>query len=114
MSILFPSVGDQSLADFAAQLRRLADDVERLAGGAQPLTSDLAAAPLADWWRFTRREALALIGVVSGHPSRPDGDPRTMITSEIYAIDLERGWVRTLGRYYALGRPVPFRDRRSQ
>ena len=65
MSILFPSVGDQSLADFAAQLRRLADEVERLAEGAQPSTSDLAAAPRADWWRFTRREALALIGVTA-------------------------------------------------
>jgi hypothetical protein len=114
MSILFPSTGDQTLADFAAQLRRLADDVERLAHGAQPSTSDLAAAPLADWWRFTRRETLALIGVVSGHPSRPDGDPRTMVTSEIFALDLERGWARTLSRFYALGRPVPFRNRRAQ
>jgi hypothetical protein len=38
-----------------------------------------------------------------GHPLLGDRD---VVTSEVYAIDRQAGWVRTLSRFYALGAPA--------
>lgn len=41
-----------------------------------------------------------VIGMGQGHPRLPDG---AVHTTELWAVDLERGWARTLSRFYVLG-----------
>jgi len=45
----------------------------------------------------------ALAGATTGHPLL--GDCPIIRTSELFAIDADRGWARTYSRFYRLGRP---------
>lgn len=96
MSIMLPGTGDP--ASTIAILRALADDLERLAMF-QP-RAELDGVPTLHNWSPTHRHVNALNGFVEGHPILGH---RFATTSEIYAIDLERRWVRTLSRFYRLG-----------
>ncbi len=70
-----------------------------------PTPEELAAAPRLDIWRpmLDQRRMAALWGEVSGHP-KLGGDLIT--TSRLVAIDREKGWARTVSRWYHLG--IPF------
>ncbi|SMQ68617.1 hypothetical protein SAMN06295905_1604 [Devosia lucknowensis] len=85
------------------RLRRLADDLEKLDRGEVPTPAQLDAAPLLRHWVLDRRPSLCLRGTVYGHPTIEDG--HQALTSEIFAIDPGRTWVRSLSRFYALGAP---------
>ena len=111
MTLLFASTpGDP--AEIVAQARRLADDVERMLAGAPLDDALLAGAPILDLWRPALRQVQALTGVVKGHPSVADG--RQALTTEVYAIDLERGLARTWSRFYLLGRSFALDNGRLQ
>jgi len=111
MTLLLPSTpGDP--AEIVAQARRLADDVEKMLAGAPLDDALLAGAPILNSWRPALRQVQALTGVVNGHPLIAGG--RHALTSELYAIDLERGFARTWSRFYLLGRPFAIDNGRIQ
>lgn len=81
-------------------VQKLAADLELLRLGIGPLADELASAPRIDNWQFAARAEVALQGEISGHPliSGP------AVTSGLYLLDKERGFARTLSRFYTLGR----------
>jgi hypothetical protein len=86
-------------------LRRLADDIERLASGVFPAQDELEAAPFLARFQPNLTLAPVLCGDVTGHPLLP-GTNRTITTSPLYVLDLENGWARTQSRLYRLGRQI--------
>ncbi|MCY1561865.1 hypothetical protein D9M68_991800 [compost metagenome] len=78
----------------------LAVDIARLMAYGAPQKEDLRRAPLLDQWSVGMPRARGLRGRVTGHPKIEDG---TIDTSAAMIIDTERGWVRTMSRYYLLG-----------
>ncbi|WP_074471579.1 DUF6634 family protein [Bosea sp. BIWAKO-01] len=83
------------------RLRRLADDLEAVAAGTY--TTRLSAPTIDRWWVGTRAER-CLIGEVSEHPELP-GIGRPIATSGLFFLDAQRGWARTISRWYRLGAP---------
>ena len=90
---------DQDPLSTASRLLALANDLRRLAAGHVPRV-ELTRAPLLTRWGLTNRPTLVLTGSVHGHPLIDEGHP--VISSEIFAIDADRRWARTLSRYYQL------------
>ena len=86
--------------DFWAQKVRSA--LKAAADG--PTETDLASAPVLNYWRpyVSYRGAPILWGIASGHPRLKEG---WITTSQLVAIDVDRGWARTASRWYALGGP---------
>lgn len=88
----------------ATRIAAARSDLERLAAGWRPDESDLGAAVLIDDWAFNLQQGLSIVGRVRRHPTIVDG--HLTATSVVVAIDVEEArWVRTLSRWYALGRP---------
>lgn len=87
----------------ADRLQSLARDLERIRSGSAPTLAELAQAPLLDRWRARVTPlGLRLSGVVSGHPRLR---VTTALISQLWAADAEDRWVRSLSRFYRLGRP---------
>jgi len=88
--------------DLPSKMRRLGDDLDRLRSGIGPTGAELAGAPLIeDWHAVLTPMGLRLTGFVSGHPGFSD---RSTIISQLWAADASGRWVRTLSRFYRLGR----------
>jgi hypothetical protein len=85
----------------AQRIHELSRDLRLIQKGLAPTSEELYAAPKLEEWMLTYRFEPALTGIVSGHPSLADGP---VTTSGIYILDREAGFVRTLSRFYALGR----------
>ena len=85
----------------AANLRALADDLDRIEAGAAPTKADLANAPiLFDWEpKLTETHEPAIRGVVRGHPAIPDGE---VLRAEILAVDPDLSWIRTWTGFFRL------------
>lgn len=85
----------------SANLRDLADDLDRISAGQGPTDVDLAHAPiLIDWEpKLTPAQEPAIRGVVHGHPAIPDGET---FRAEILAVDPDLGWVRTWTGFFRL------------
>jgi len=111
VTIVFPRHQD-SFAALAAELRRLADDLDRLAASGRPSPADLAGAPVLSNVRMGSNPNPGLRGTVIGHPDVPDGD--YVETTDLYAVDPEGRWARTWSRWYALGEHAPPLRRRRQ
>lgn len=91
-------------ADLAHRLRRLSDDCEQLKIRRSVSPWQLENAPLLENWTPTLTpEGLHLVGQVSGHPVHGN---RTVMTSPLWWADPEGRWVRSLSRFYRLGRPI--------
>lgn len=89
--------------DLAARLQSLADDCVRLAHDATFVAARLRTAPVLDLYvPLVTPAGLHLVGKVSGHPRLGS---RTIITSQLWFADPDEMWVRTLSRFYTLGRP---------
>lgn len=84
------------------RLQRLTVDLMLLADGHLPVSED---APILDNWIHTSRFTTCLAGEVTGHPLLP-GSGRHIVTSDVWVIAEELGCVRTLSRWYRLGRPL--------
>jgi len=74
-----------------------------LLDGWRPMSCDLAGAPTISDWTISQRGLglFVLTGKVIGHPSRKMRRNAVSRTSAI--IWLDKGWARTIGRFYLLG-----------
>jgi hypothetical protein len=87
----------------ANRLRSLAVDMERIRNGSSPTAAELERAPTLDRWRaMVTPVGVRLTGRVRGHPRLGD---TTALISPLWAADDEDRWVRTLSRFYRLGKP---------
>lgn len=94
------------LGDLPQEIFRLKDllvALEGIGSGLAPSTSELDEAPIIDHWVEATRPQLCLAGQIYGHPTvrGPLG-----ITSEVWAMAPELGWVRTYSRFYRLGQQL--------
>ena len=81
--------------------RGLVDDLERIAAGCvqeRPTTMMTS-------WSCVTRAAPCLVGNAFGHPEIGEG--RRSVTSEVFYIDPNRRFARTLSRWYELGSYEP-------
>ena len=86
------------------RLRRLADDLDRIAAGNAPTAGDLKTAPLLVDWRLALAwSGACLAGFVAGHPLIAN---KRIVTSPLWVLDPELRWARTLSRFYRLGLPA--------
>jgi hypothetical protein len=85
-----------------ARLESLVSDLRHLADGNLPTPKNIADAPLIDGWVQATRPELCLVGQMHGHPVCRGP---LSITSGLWVWAPEHGWVRTLSRFYRLGRP---------
>lgn len=85
-------------------LRRLTHDLELIRAKGYPDARDLNEAPILNQWTPAVRPVSCLTGLSSRHPLLP-GSARSIFTSEVWAIAPQDGWVRTLSRFYRLGKP---------
>ena len=72
--------------------------------GWSPTPDELARSPIMDHWIVVivgPEDRPSLAGLVTGHPTLPDGK---CVTSNLLAADIIGGWVRTRNRFYRLGR----------
>jgi hypothetical protein len=84
----------------ARLIERLATDLGRIRRGEGPTLEELNRAPILSDWRPAVRVSPALAGSVSGHPLVAAGPA---VTSQLFVLDEELGYVRTLNRWYRLG-----------
>lgn len=94
----------RELDDTISLLRRLIHDLERIRAEGYPDAGLLDRAPVLQQWSTEIRPVACLAGLSSGHPVLP-GSARPIITSEVWLIAPQDGWVRTLSRFYRLGKP---------
>lgn len=91
-------------SDLTRRLRRLADDLDRIASGTAPTASELKAAPLlVDWHLVLFLSGLSLAGFAAGHPLL---GARKIVTSPLWVLAPDLTWARTLSRFYRLGLPA--------
>jgi len=87
------------------RLQRLAVDLMSIRDGRGPTEADLADAPFLEGWSRERRPAFCLVGRAFGHP-RLTGAGQPVMTSDLWVLNEEQGWARTISRWYRLGRPL--------
>jgi hypothetical protein len=91
-------------AELTKRLRRLADDLDRIATQKAPTAAELAQAPLlVDWGLAVCLSGLSLVGFAAGHPLL---GRRKIVTSPLWVLDPDLAWARTLSRFYRLGVPA--------
>lgn len=104
LTSLFPFLDPTHITpDLSRRLRDLADDCDHLELGCSvpPL---LRQAPLLeDWAPVLTQQGVRLVGRVTGHPILGDC---TAATTQVWFADPEGAWIRTLSRFYRLGRPL--------
>ncbi len=96
----------QYLNDMINKLQRLIEDLKMLRDGKGPVSETLDDSPALYDWNQTTRPAVCLEGFVQEHPRL--GRNRLIITSDLYYLDPELQFARTLSRFYRLGNPVRF------
>lgn len=84
-----------------ALLRKLLADLEGIASGLAPSDAELRNAPIIDHWVEVTRSRPCLAGQIHGHPTLRGS---FSVTSEVWAVAPELGWLRTYSRFYRLGR----------
>jgi hypothetical protein len=90
----------QTQASLVEALRKLADDLDRVGQRQWPPDQMV---DISEYF-LGRRAVPCLIGRASGHPSIRDGNP--MFTSELFYMDVKRGYARSFSRWYRLGLPA--------
>jgi hypothetical protein len=89
----------------SAKLRALADDLDLIRSAKAPTERQYDEAPLIrDWSTALDPTGLRLVGHVADHPGIRSG---LAMTSQLWTADRSDRWVRTLSRFYRLGRPSP-------
>lgn len=97
-------------ADIVDKLARLLKDIAVIQEGGGPTEEELAEAPVLTHWRLTKRPQICLEGLGIGHPLL---GTTPILTSGLYAININRGWARTYSRLYRLALPFPHEEGRS-
>jgi hypothetical protein len=91
-------------SELSDRLRALADDCTRLQHDTGFVSAQLPTAPLLERYvPVTSALGIRLAGEVTGHPLL---GARKIITSQVWFADPEGHWIRTLSRFYRLGRPA--------
>jgi len=80
-----------------AQLRKLADDLDIIRNCDWPPPD---AVDINDWF-VGQRAVSCLVGRPLGHPFIDNGQP--MVSSELFFMDVDRGYARSFSRWYRLG-----------
>ncbi|WP_411507829.1 DUF6634 family protein [Brucella anthropi] len=96
------------LNDMISKLHQLIDDLKMLRDSKKPDHEILDDSPTLYDWNQTTRPAACLEGLVQEHPLL--GRNRLIITSDLYYLDPEMRFARTLSRFYRLGNPARFRN----
>lgn len=97
-------MADNSTRDIE-RLHRLVADLRRLQDGDAPSDTDLAGVPVLEAWSWVLdRGRLCAMGIVSRHPIIEDG--HRCVTSAVMVAAENDAWVRTVNRFYRLGRPL--------
>jgi hypothetical protein len=78
------------------RLESLVADLRHLANGHRPSPRNLDTAPMLDNWEQGVRPDPCLIGTMAGHPYCRG---RMSVTSGLWVLSPELGWVRTLNRF---------------
>lgn len=84
-------------------LRRVAEDLRNILEGSQPTRAELLAAPILRDYGFIAQPVPVALGHCIGHPVLRDGH---ITTSQVYMVDPELRWIRTLSRFYRLEAPL--------
>ncbi len=93
-----PGVSKGDEADDLRTLERLVEDLARYAASGGPTAAELAAAPVISGPQLVSDPvAIRLAGLVIGHPRVAAGPA---VSSRLYAIDLNRTWVRSYSRLW--------------
>ncbi|MGO7242885.1 hypothetical protein ACCS70_27115 [Rhizobium ruizarguesonis] len=87
--------------DLINRLRSIADDLEAVG---QVSSENIRDSVLIKNWALAQRTIPCLVGSSAGHPEI--GHDRTMFSSPIYYIDVERRIARTFSRWYRLANRV--------
>jgi hypothetical protein len=93
------NLADPEVRRQCRRVERLATDLARIRRGEFPTAEELAMVPLIGHWCIGSRAEPALFGRISDHPE-VEGPG---LKSGLYLLDPERGFERTLGRFYRLG-----------
>lgn len=91
-----------------SKLTALLEDLKTIREHQAPSAALLNRSPTLEGWNLATRPVPCLAGVYFNHPSIQDG--YIGITSELLAIDVEKGFARTRSRFYTLGEPAPSSD----
>ncbi|WP_414472887.1 DUF6634 family protein [Microvirga sp. M2] len=86
------------------RLVRLTADLMAIRHSRGPTASDLEDAPILDNWERGTRPVACLVGNVCNHPMLP-GMGRPIATSDLWVFAPDKGWARTMSRWYRLGLP---------
>ncbi|MFK4826272.1 DUF6634 family protein [Paenochrobactrum sp. BZR 588] len=86
-------------------LKALAQDMEAFLNGHGPTEKVLAQSPVIESWRHSERYGPCLVGTLHSHPLLGDIVPNG-ITSQLWLMNKDEGWARTLSRFYRLGQPL--------
>jgi hypothetical protein len=85
----------------------MCDDIDAVLAGLSPSEKLLADAPVIEGWSIVPYQATCLSGWVSGHPTIRTGP---LVSSQIYMLNPDQRWARTLSRFYRLGAPAEGSD----
>jgi hypothetical protein len=106
LSLRMAKLTDDELKIAKARAAALMQDREFLESDRDPPDDVLQASPLLDtWYKELHPDSdrgYCLLGYVSGHPELVDG--RLIRTSAVAKLDPRGRWVRTVSRFYRLGR----------
>ncbi len=103
---LSPSAYHHSI-EVMRRMRAMCDDIDAVLAGLPPSERLLADAPVIEGWSTAPYQAICLSGRVSGHPTIRSGP---LVSSQVYMLDPDRRWARTLSRFYRLGTPSEVSD----
>jgi|UPI000831369D hypothetical protein len=99
---LSPHAYDHSI-EVMRRMRTMCDDIDAVLAGLPPSVEKLSQAPLIHQWKVVPYQSVCLAGFVSGHPRIRNGP---VLSSQVFMLDPERKWGRTISRFYRLGTPA--------
>lgn len=83
-------------------MKALIHDMEALLAGNGPTQETLEQAPVIGNWEPAKRDIPCLYGTILNHPLLGEIVP-SGLTSQLWLLNLDQGWARTLSRFYRLG-----------
>ncbi|SDG45487.1 DUF6634 family protein [Bosea robiniae] len=81
-------------------LRTLSWDLAAIFDGGMPTLDQLRDAPVLRDYALSSHQVSCMEGFVSGHPLLGEG--RRIKTSQLFCVDHDLKWIRTLSRFYRL------------
>jgi hypothetical protein len=95
---------EATIRNYIRLLKALVTDMEAFLDGNGPTEEVLDQAPLIEHWRQSERYSPCLTGTFHYHPLLGGLVPNG-ITSQLWLLNKDQGWARTLSRFYRLGKP---------